>query len=186
MIPTVNVILCCSVFLKLAKLVKSNNENRERQAVSSEFLMFGISLSPLVLFVKWIHLLSLTISLHLTLPFHYPPPPAEHQSSVEASQGAGDALICCCSSVFCSEGSELVGTDHSVLRYVRTSFPIIPLCLWVPAAACYFCVNMFQTVWGESCVRLLCRKVLKEKTHLWSTDWCSTTPRCGKVMTHRC
>lgn len=50
----------------------------------------------------------------------------EHQPSVEASPGGGDALVCCCSPVFRSEGSQLVGTGHPVLWYVCTALPIIP------------------------------------------------------------
>lgn len=79
------------------------------------------------------------------------------------------------------------GWDRSFSTLVcQDSIIHSPLFLWLPAAGWSCCVHMFQMVWGGFCVRLVCRKVPKEKTRLWSTDWCSMTPRCGKVMTHKC
>lgn len=51
----------------------------------------------------------------------------EHQSSVQASPGGGDAFLCCCSSVLCSEEPQLAGTDHPLLWYIWTLLPSIPL-----------------------------------------------------------
>lgn len=78
-------------------------------------------MSHLLLFLHPHHLLLCSSS--------YPIPSEKHQPSVKASPGSGDALVCRCSSVFCSEGSELAGSDHSVLWYVWTSLPTIPLCV---------------------------------------------------------
>lgn len=53
----------------------------------------------------------------------------EHQSSVEASPGGGDAFLCCCSSVLCSEDPQLARTDHPLLWYIWTLLPSISLSL---------------------------------------------------------
>lgn len=91
----------------------------------------------------------------------------EHQSSVEASPGGGDAFLCCCSSVLCSEDPQLARTDHPLLWYIWTLLPSISLSL--PCLA--------ETNWYRSWNQVLCveysRWSAEDSVPGWSPEWTS-------------
>lgn len=82
--------------------------------------------------------------------------------------------------MWCDMGAHIRVPADTRSRMWEVSFSQNSLCVGAPERL----YLMFQMVWGGSCVRWACRKLPRGRTPHWSTSWCSTIPRCGKVGTY--
>lgn len=89
------------------------------------------------------------------------PDSEEQKPAVQTPESPGDALVGCGSSVFRSEDSQVVGTDHQVLRYVSVFSPSFD-----PPAFSSLSV-VFQMVSGGFFARWVCSKAQRARTPRW-------------------